>query len=236
VRDVVYEKSVPEYIASLEFGNIFKSGDELLIDTTTGMLVGMNGNLFENLSAIQNLRGTASVSLGAFQDYTGSNEGLFFIPVSIDALDSAMPSDFWDNRSLEQIAAAYGAAWDRQHVQRPDDWGAIVNAGRETFGNAVFQQPLTTLVTAGAQATVLAGTTYAGMAVAPSVAAGAIAGARPVWVAAQVAVVAHGPGVGNTATSALRFIQYSWYRAQAAITQAITSPRPPPPASGPPIP
>jgi hypothetical protein len=72
----------------------------------------------------------------------------------------------------------------------------------------------------------------AGAAAAPAV----VAAARPAWVAVQVAVIAHGPGVGNTATSALRFVQYHWYRAQAAITQIINAPKPPPPPAAPPVP
>lgn len=72
----------------------------------------------------------------------------------------------------------------------------------------------------------------AGAAAAPAV----VAAARPAWVAVQVAVIAHGPGVGNTATSALRFVQYQWYRAQAAITQIINAPKPPPPPGAPPVP
>lgn len=71
-----------------------------------------------------------------------------------------------------------------------------------------------------------------GAAAAPAV----VAAARPAWVAVQVAVIAHGPGVGNTATSALRFVQYQWYRAQAAITQIINAPKPPPPPGAPPVP
>lgn len=53
---------------------------------------------------------------------------------------------------------------------------ALMAAARDTFGNAVFQQPLTTLVTAGVQATALVGTAYAGVVYAPAAASAARVG------------------------------------------------------------
>ena len=67
-----------------------------------------------------------SVIIGTLQSYSGPNEGAFYIPVPIDASDSAGMLDFWENKTSEEIAAAYGAVWDSLHKQRPDNWAAIV--------------------------------------------------------------------------------------------------------------
>jgi hypothetical protein len=165
-------------------------------------------------------------------NWAGSNNGIATINWG-----TAFDSSIGGSSALDRLTAndyQQGRINSSYRALRPFE--AIMAAGRETFGNAVFQQPLTTLATTGVHATALVGTAYAGVAAAPNVIAGATAAARPIWVATQVAVIAHGPGVTNTATSALRFVQYNWYRAQAAITQAINGPRPPPPSSGPPIP
>ena len=79
-------------------------------------------------------------------------------------------NEAYDNMSSAETSAVAAATYDtrQSYAQRPDPLKAIVNAGRETFGNAVFQQPLTTLAKAGAASTVLIGTSYAGGAVAPA--------------------------------------------------------------------
>jgi hypothetical protein len=84
---------------------------------------------------------------------------------------------------------AYGADWDAQHNQLPDTRGSIVNAGRETFGNLVFQQPLTTLATAGVQEAALIGTVYAGGAAAPVIVSNISAAATTTGNAARATYV-----------------------------------------------
>ena len=69
---------------------------------------------------------------------------------------------FWDNKTPEQIEAAYGSVWDRQHAQGPDNWSAILNASRKAFGNPVFQKPLKSLAMSGFYGAALVGTAYAG--------------------------------------------------------------------------
>jgi hypothetical protein len=74
--------------------------------------------------------------------------------------------------SLRDIsAAAYGVAYDTQqhYANKVDAFTAVVNAGRETFGNDVFQKPLTTLATAGAQQVAVVGAAYGAVAAAPAV-------------------------------------------------------------------
>ena len=101
------------------------------------------------------------------------SKGTFDDPSSVTATisNSAGPSN--SGYTGAQIAAA-SADNDLQLAARPDGgahpFTAIVDAGRQTFGNAVFQQPLTTLATAGAQATALVGAVYAGVAAAPVIA------------------------------------------------------------------
>ncbi len=97
------------------------------------------------------------------------SSGMVFGSTSAGAFASAgtsSPSGY----SPSDIAAA--SARNTQQLAANPSTGthpfqAIIAAGRETFGNAVFQQPLATLATAGAQATALVGATYATVAAAP---------------------------------------------------------------------
>jgi hypothetical protein len=86
-----------------------------------------------------------------------------------EAGHSATISDYWAGRE-DAYAAALWRSYASADAWGVNDWAFILMAAQDTFGNAVFQQPLRTLGTGGFQVTALVGTAYAGVAAAPHVA------------------------------------------------------------------
>lgn len=95
---------------------------------------------------------------------------------------------YWDGREVA-LAVAQGAVFDRdrENARLVDDWTAIQTAAQDTFGNAVFQQPLRTLATAGVQVTALVGTPYIGITKGPAIVSGTATVARTLGNAATQA-------------------------------------------------
>jgi RHS repeat-associated protein len=61
----------------------------------------------------------------------------------------------------DRTEADIRAGFENSSRGAPDAWGAVHGAMQQTFGNAVFQQPLTTLAAAAFQTTALVGASYA---------------------------------------------------------------------------
>ncbi len=105
-------------------------------------------------------------------NWSASNNGMATINWG-----TAFDSSFGRSSALDRLTADdYRQGMINFGYRAPRPGGALMAAARDTFGNAVFQQPLTTLVTAGVQATALVGTAYAGAVYAPAAASAARVG------------------------------------------------------------
>ena len=114
-------------------------GTTYVFNFTPGCAVAPNNSLG---TFSVNATGTGTGTTMVYQ----SNAGTSLINVSDSSLASA---NFISSGSSTGSAAP---------SSQNSDWAAIFNAGRETFGNDVFQKPLTTLGEAAKQQVIIAGT------------------------------------------------------------------------------
>ena len=124
-----------------------REGDTFTINTATGEVVGLNGQFTSN---------SAKVTVG------------LVVSLDNDGVGYSGPSSTVQRLSPEESAAAAATLAARNQGSGNGDWAAIVNAGQDTFGNAVFQQPLTTLAKAGAGVVAITGAAYIVVGAAPT--------------------------------------------------------------------
>jgi len=102
----------------------------------------------------------------------GQLQSLGVVDQPVDTPVAQTPSNYtsssnadWNNLSaLERATRTVDA---NSQPSRPGDFAAIQQAAQGTFGNDVFQKPLTTLAAGGAQTIALVGAVYTGVAAAP---------------------------------------------------------------------
>lgn len=124
-----------------------------------GAAAGISANVSYSDGAGNMSVANAGVNIGQIGSFSGANTGAFYIP-------DPKTSNYWAGVSPEAAGRAAGLAYDTQlsYANRTSPFAAIQNAGQQTFGNAVFQRPLTTLAAAGAQSTAVVTVAYAGVA------------------------------------------------------------------------